>query len=221
MMEAKFFHYCLTGNTMVDLDPSLSVILNLYDKLPFGCKPRDDEYSVLAGIVAKVHGGDPTVIALATGTKCIGRDFNNTNGCLLSDSHAEVIVRRAFICYLYNQIHRVLNSIEKCTNLDNCCISINEHTSCNNKQPIFTISEGWEFTLYVSDSPCGDAAMYEATLAGEAKIVTGAKICSENCEAPGCLRTKSGRSDISLETRTTSMSCSDKISRWSCLGLQG
>ena len=37
----------------------------------------------------------------------------------------------------------------------------------------------------------------------------------------GVLRVKSGRSDIPERQRTTSMSCSDKICRWSTLGLEG
>jgi tRNA-specific adenosine deaminase 1 len=37
----------------------------------------------------------------------------------------------------------------------------------------------------------------------------------------GAMRCKSGRSDIDAAARSTSMSCSDKVLRWTELGLQG
>ena len=37
----------------------------------------------------------------------------------------------------------------------------------------------------------------------------------------GKLRTKSARSDTKLANRTTSMSCSDKLALWNCVGFQG
>jgi tRNA-specific adenosine deaminase 1 len=194
----------------------VSAILAVYDKLPVGGKPRDDEYTVLAAIVAVSDTtGEHLVVSLATGTKCIGRDFHNKNGCLLSDSHAEVVARRGFIRYLYEQLRKMIE-------LPAYQPTFLEVSNTGTNYPMITLRSGWKLVLYASDSPCGDAALYEANLSGEAKVVTGAKACTaETVEMVGCVRTKSGRSDIAAEVRTSSMSCSDKISRWSALGLQG
>jgi tRNA-specific adenosine deaminase 1 len=195
----------------------VSAILTVYDKLPVGGKPRDDEYTVLAAIVAVSDTGEQVVVSLATGTKCIGRDFDNKAGCLLSDSHAEVVARRGFIRYLHEQLRKMVDSPSHHPPF------LEVHSSSADvEHPKIALKAGWKLVLYASDSPCGDAALYEANLSGEAKVVTGAKPCAEEgAETVGCVRTKSGRSDIAAEARTSSMSCSDKISRWSYLGLQG
>jgi tRNA-specific adenosine deaminase 1 len=192
-------------------------ILAVYDKLPVGGKPRDDEYSVLAAIVAVSDADEHVVVSLATGTKCIGRDFDNKTGCLLSDSHAEVVARRGFIRYLHEQLRKMV-----CSPSHRPTFLEVRGNSSGVEHLTIALKAGWKLILYASDSPCGDAALYEANLSGEAKVVTGAKACSaEDVESVGCVRTKSGRSDIAAEVRTSSMSCSDKISRWSFLGLQG
>jgi tRNA-specific adenosine deaminase 1 len=189
--------------------------LSVYDKLPPSGKPRDDEYTVLAAVVAVDVSGGVTVVSLGTGTKCVGREFDTSGGCFLSDSHAETIARRAFMRYLYHEICRLLQHPEEPSLLQK------EPNTPPSNNPIFQLDPQSKLFMYISDSPCGDAAMYETNLSGIATIVTGAKPVEGRSDTVGCLCTKSGRGDIAPELRTTSMSCSDKVCRWCYLGLQG
>jgi hypothetical protein len=93
----------------------------------------------------------------------------------------------------------------------------------------FSVKSTWEFWMYISDSPCGTSAIYQrldnsTTITG-ARIVTHqslASLQSVNSNDDECsVRTKSGRIDIQERNKTQSMSCTDKISKWFILGIQG
>ena len=56
-----------------------------------------------------------SVVALGTGTKCVGHAALGTAGDLLVDSHAEVVARRAFKRYLAAQIDLWCNENDSCT----------------------------------------------------------------------------------------------------------
>mmetsp|Transcript_22566 Transcript_22566/g.50990 ORF Transcript_22566/g.50990 Transcript_22566/m.50990 type:complete len:291 (+) Transcript_22566:79-951(+) len=274
-----------------------SSVMRVYDALPPSGKPRNDEYTVLAAVVACVVGGEAPryrVLSLATGTKCVGADLDNSQGHLLCDSHAEVLARRGLTHFLLGCVTRCLRD-EAWLQSDDCPLELaalgsrgcSEVGHASASTAPLRLKGGWALHLYISDPPCGDACIYPSALtqgppsniacstviaagavdsgtagvrvdagagAGGARSSTGAKAVpvpthlthsphpavgsapsqhgtgetggagaaeAGAVEVLGCLRTKSGRSDIRAQSRTTSMSCSDKVCRWAALVLQG
>ncbi|XP_015119680.1 tRNA-specific adenosine deaminase 1 [Diachasma alloeum] len=224
---------------MTPLEETISTLcLEKYKALKKTGKPTDSEWTVLAGFVLK-KGDKCSLVSLATGTKCLGaNDLRSTksyaSGARLSDSHAEVLARRALLRYLYEQIDELLSS---------------------KKNHIFVLNDEWRiefrgdvsFHFYCSQTPCGDCSIiFKEEESPRPKIPkldddfdskkngrmvfdvfrTGAKCVEDsvqdlklpgvNYHVLGPLRTKPGRGDPTL-----SLSCSDKLAKWNVLGVQG
>jgi len=169
-------------------------------------------------------------VSLSTGMKCLGKSYRLPTGEIINDSHAEVLCRRAFQRYIYSEIQSCMNNKE----------SILKYNTETGK---FKIQDSIRFHFYVSQAPCGDASTVslselqteEEKIINENKkrifnekqqnSVKQAKTENENIlrgrlnyDKLGVLRTKPGRIDADP---TLSMSCSDKILKWTFLGLTG
>ena len=224
-----------------------SAALALYEDLPKACSLGDAEFTVVAAIVAeKIDTGEVKVLSLATGTKCCGEAVHATvrkHGTIVGDSHAEILARRSFHLHVLESVSALLfqedgraqrrheGSVDPSSEEAVGFAEENILELVNGKA---RLRKGLTLNLYISDNPCGDASIYSrcGVGGGEDEGYTGAKRAkkSESGEVDseerqgqelGVLRTKSGRSDIPDKFRTASMSCSDKICRWLCLGLQG
>ena len=225
------------------------------------------QWTVYAAIVAQQSSGDPWVVSCATGSKCcsvrgVSPTVENVSACdeggILHDSHAEVLTRRAFCRYLWEEIESSLASSP--TTVDDLNFFLLE--PLKDESPCtFQLRKDLTLHMYISDSPCGDASIYplKQFLSEETTInFTGAKVIlsdktgvtfnqcngrddiTSNVDIKedvaneeitvarergqqllGRLRIKSSRSNIPDHLRTSSMSCSDKLIKWSIFGLQG
>ena len=201
------------------IDEIVQLILDFYAKLPKKGKPCLDkkEWTVLSAFVLQRPNKDPEVVALGTGTKCLGKDEVSPNGDLVHDSHAEVIAKRAFVLYLIEEVSKAFEGQEN---------TIFEVTQSKKVK----LKSDFNFHFYSSFPPCGDATIapkpdWEEPLKKKAKMDihrTGAKSSldtisqDEWTHALGAVRTKPGRGNPTL-----SLSCSDKMAKWCQLGFQG
>lgn len=216
-------------------DEIAKLCLDKYNSLKKTGKPSENEWTVLSGVVLLKNSSKKlSVVSLCTGTKCLSglelkkSDYYN-RGSRLSDSHAEILARRAFIRYIYNQIEILYDKKES---------------------DVFYLEEDTiklkdvYFHFFSSQTPCGDCSIIpkliietdevplkkmkkdsidtsESEFGAEVLDIyrTGAK-CLESDQKQdshekgasyhtvGPLRTKPGRGD-----RTLSLSCSDKMAK--------
>ncbi|KAM9307868.1 double-stranded RNA-specific editase B2 [Gastrophryne carolinensis] len=205
---------------------------SIYKLVVQKCQELSDSFPVCArhkalAAITMTRGLDlrqAQVIALSSGTKCISGEHLNDQGMVVNDCHAEVLVRRAFIHFLYTQLE---------LHLSNQKSDWQRSVFIRLKEGGFRLKDNILFHLYISTSPCGDARInspYEITsdLNRFKHIVRKFR---------GHLRTKieSGEGTVPVKIKPPvqtwdgvlsgeqliTMSCTDKITRWNILGLQG
>uniref|UniRef100_A0A8D2ZXL6 Adenosine deaminase RNA specific B2 (inactive) n=1 Tax=Scophthalmus maximus TaxID=52904 RepID=A0A8D2ZXL6_SCOMX len=170
-------------------------------------------HKVLAGIVM-TRGFDlrsAQVVSLATGTKCLDLDEVSDRDSTLSDCHAEVLSRRALVRFLYSQLEPLL-----CHKNSSHC-DVHSIFVPNQGGGGLRLRDGVLLHMYVSSSPCGDARLncpYETTSVlgsspGEGTLPVAAR------------RANRPQDGASPGRRLVTMSCTDKMAKWSVVGLQG
>ncbi|NWI08443.1 ADAT1 deaminase, partial [Crypturellus soui] len=87
------------------------------------------------------------VVAMGTGTKCIGENKMRKTGDILNDSHAEIVAKRSFQRYLLHQMHLAVSNQQ-------CSIFIP-----GAKTGKWKLKPNVIFIFFSSHTPCGDASI--------------------------------------------------------------
>ena len=194
---------------------------------------------------------DYEVIAIGTGSKCLGENSLSLDGSLVHDSHAEIISKRALMIYLLHQLENAYETVSNNTSNIDLKFRYCDENKC------FSVKEHVKFHFYSSHPPCGDATiapkqnkreyatthndidpLYHATkrfkLESDLKPRdihrTGAK-CLDICITKDSLLEAESLTDYHVlgavrrkpgrGDPTASLSCSDKMAKWNFVGVQG
>lgn len=221
-----------------------SECISKFNSLGKNGRPVNNEWVIVACILkAERNNQNATlkVVSLGTGSKCIGMSKLPSKGDRLHDSHAEVIARRAFKLYLIEQLKLHLENkesififnkegfvIKECISFHFFC----NHVPCGDASIFPKLSESHLAnigSLVVTDvfnenrtkklKIDRNVCVYDIHRTG-AKCVSNEPLDSKeeglDYHTVGALRTKPGRGDPTL-----SHCCSDKIFKWTVLGVQG
>ncbi|KXN86320.1 tRNA-specific adenosine deaminase 1 [Leucoagaricus sp. SymC.cos] len=207
----------------------------------FGFNPPPDQFTVLASFYltrpaenSGVKSNEPRfkIISLSTGTKCTPAIKYSPRGELLHDTHAEVLARRGAVRWFIEEVGR-MNSSFGYTSDWLAPTSGSNVSKDSDENPPYRLKSNVSVHMYISTLPCGDASMGYLASTQDARMALlksqsvhlfpklqahEASRGRDNYSRLGVLRTKPGRADSSP---ALSMSCSDKIAKWSVLGILG
>ncbi|EFA85840.1 adenosine deaminase acting on tRNA 1 [Heterostelium album PN500] len=184
------------SNSTLLKDRIARLSIDHYEKLAKKGKPNEKEWTVIASIVAiesmnnditnnnnnnnqnniDIDNSKMTVLSIGTGNRCVGKQSMSLNGDVINDSHAEIICKRSFQRYLYNDIIALLSNIDnnnnsnKNNNNNNQYKSIilqpiennnnNNKNNKNNSHTLFKLKDNVSIHFYVNQTPCGDCSIY-------------------------------------------------------------
>ncbi|XP_057679805.1 double-stranded RNA-specific editase B2 isoform X3 [Corythoichthys intestinalis] len=207
-------------------DSIFHLVREKYRSLVGSCNPAYTQHKSLAGIVM-TRGLDinyAQVVALSTGTKCINGENLSDQGHVVNDCHAEVTARRALLRFLYSQLELFFSKRPE---------DWEQSIFVRHKERSYRLRDSVHFHLYISTSPCGDGRLnspYEITkdlpssrhLMRKHRCHLRTKIESGEGTVPvrcrGSVQTWDG---VLQGEQLITMSCTDKMTRWNILGLQG
>ena len=123
-------------------------------------------------------------------TKRITQSYN---GLILKDSHAEVLARRGLMAVLWDEIKMALQNstiTQKCDDAVHPSQNLLDVTSERNKLGLlqFRLKSDLSLHMYISDSPCGDATIYEIKKLKEIEhkddVRPTSRCCDSTSDAP-------------------------------------
>ncbi|NXP32408.1 ADAT1 deaminase, partial [Leiothrix lutea] len=111
------------------------------------------------------------VVAMGTGTKCIGQNKMRKTGDILNDSHAEIVAKRSFQRYLLHQLWLAISHRQ-------CIFSPGTETGKWKLKPNII------FIFFSSHTPCGDASIFPVSEPENqlSKPVTGGRAAGQSAE---------------------------------------